>query len=232
MLPLSESEKIPSGTKSLLISGGSTLEGKVPILAHSRSIEELKMKGFRLNFHTGLVDEKEAERIAKMADAISFDFVGDDEVIKKVYNLDATVDDYIRSLENLLKFKKEIYPHITIGLDCGEIGHEYRAIDILSSYTLEKVVFLVFIPTPSTFFENCPPPRIDEIKAIFEYARKHLACELNLGCMYPKGRIRDEIDMAAIEVKFNTITQPSLKIIEYLKMNGYKVSFQDECCIF
>jgi uncharacterized radical SAM superfamily protein len=36
MLPLSESEKIPSGTKSLLISGGSTLEGKVPILAHSR----------------------------------------------------------------------------------------------------------------------------------------------------------------------------------------------------
>jgi uncharacterized radical SAM superfamily protein len=38
--------------------------------------------------------------------------------------------------------------------------------------------------------------------------------------------------MAAIEAKFNTITQPSLKIIEYLKMNGYKVSFQDECCIF
>ncbi len=233
MIPITETKRIPPSTKSLLISGGSTLDGKVPISDHVEEIKALKaLKKFRFNFHTGLVNEKEAAEISKIADAISFDFVGEDDVIKKVYNLNATVADYVKSLENLLKFKKEIYPHITIGLDCGKISHEYKAIDILSKYNLEKVVFLVFIPTPLTYFEKCQPPTIDEIRSIFEYARKKFDCDLNLGCMYPKGKIRDEIAMAAVEAGFNTITQPSEKVIEFLRTNGYDLTFQDECCIF
>jgi len=230
MVPINKTDHIPLNTKSLLISGGSTPDGKVPIMDH---IEEIKkLKNFKLNFHTGLVNEREAMEISKIADAISFDFVGKDETIKKVYNLNAKVEDYVRSLENLLKFKKAVYPHVTVGLDCGKISHEYKAIDILSSYQLEKVVFLVFIPTPMTYFEKCQPPKIEEIKAVFGYARKKFNCDLNLGCMYPKGNLRDEIATAAVEAGFNTITQPSEKLTEFLRKSGYKLTFQDECCIF
>jgi len=233
MIPINKADQIPLSKKSLLISGGSNSDGKVPIIDHIEEIKKLKeSKKFKLNFHTGLVNESEAMKISKIADAISFDFVGDDEVIKKVYNLDATVSDYIESLENLLKFKKEIYPHITVGLDCGKIKHEYKAIDILSLYPLEKVVFLVFIPTPLTYFEKCQPPTIDQIKSVFEYARKKFNCDLNLGCMYPKGKLRDEIATVAVEAGFNTITQPSEKLTEFLRKDGYNLTFQDECCIF
>lgn len=230
MIPINKTALIPSGTKSLLISGGSTIDGKVPVFDHLDEIRALKK--FKLNFHTGLVSENEAREISEAADAVSFDFVGDDRVIKDVYNLNATVLDYVRSLENLLKFKKEIYPHITVGLDCGKIHHEYKAIDILSSYDLEKVVFLVLIPTPSTYFENCKPPDITEIKKVFKYAREKFTCDLNLGCMYPKGDSRDEIALAAIESGFSTITQPSEKIVNMLRKNDFNLTFQDECCIF
>lgn len=230
MIPINKMGIIPESTKSLLISGGSTIEGKVPVIEHLDEIK--KLKKFKLNFHTGLVSEDEAREISEVADAVSFDFVGNDDVIKDVYNLNAKVSDYVESLENLLKFKKEIYPHITVGLDCGKITHEYKAIDILSSYDLEKVVFLVLIPTPSTYFENCNPPDIDEIKKVFKYAREKLTCELNLGCMYPKGKLRDEIALAAIEADFNVVVQPSERIVNLLLEKGFKLTFQDECCIF
>ncbi len=228
---LAKKESILKGTKSLLISGGSTLEGKVPILEHIDEIKALKSKGYRLNFHVGLVDEKEASEISKIASAISFDFVGDDETIRYVYNLDKTVEDYIKTFELLRTYTKKIYPHITVGLMCGKLGHEFRAIDILSRYDHEKIVFIVFIPTANTTFEKCSPPSIQDVRRVFEYARSKFNCELILGCMYPKGNLRDEIGFAAIDNNFNTITQPSPRVIERLKNEGYSIEWSDECCV-
>ncbi len=232
MIPLAKKELIPEGMKSLLISGGSTLEGKVPLLEHVDEIKVLKSKGYRLNFHVGLVDEKEAIEISKIADAISFDFVGDDETIRYVYNLDKTVEDYIKTLELLRKYTRKVYPHITVGLKCGKIGHEFKAIDILSRYDHEKIIFIVFIPTIHTAFEKCSPPSIKDIRKVFSYARAKFNCELNLGCMYPKGNLRDKIGFAAIDNNFNTITQPSPPVIERLKNENYLIEWSDECCVF
>ncbi len=234
MMPLSkvfEEGVIPAGTKSLLVSGGSTLEGKVPILNRIDEIKSLESKGYKLNFHVGLVDEKEAIEISKIADAISFDFVGDDETIHYVYNLKKKVGDYVRTFEILRRYTKNVYPHITIGLNCGKIGHEYKAIDILSHYRHEKIVFIVFIPTLHTAFEECPTPSINDIRKIFKYARKKLSCELILGCMYPGGKLRDEIGFAAIDSDFNTITQPSSHVIERLERENYLIEWSDECCV-
>lgn len=234
MIPLSKlSEKklILKKAKSLLISGGSTLEGKVPLLEHIDEIKALKSKGYRLNLHVGLVDEKEAYEISKIADAISFDFVGDNETIRYVYNLDKRVEDYIRTFELLRKYTKKVYPHITVGLNCGKIEHEFKAIDILSHYDHEKIIFIVFIPTEHTAFEKCSPPFIEDVKRVFNYARSKFSCELNLGCMYPKGKLRDEIGFAALDNNFNTITQPSPRVIERLKNENYLIEWSDECCV-
>ncbi len=225
------SVNIPDGTKSILVSGGSTKDGKVPVLAHMNEIKRLKEKGYKLNFHVGLVDEKEAVEITKIADAISFDFVGDNETIKYVYNLNKRVEDYIRTFEALKKYTDNVYPHITVGLNCSKITHEFKAIDILSRYTQKKVVFIVFIPTKNTAFERCPVPNLKDVEDVFAYARKKFDCDLNLGCMYPTGTHRDEIAMAAIENGFNLITQPSKRIIEYLEKEGYQIEYSDECCV-
>lgn len=231
MLPLPRIDELPEGTKSLLISGGSLSDGKVPVLERIGELEKLKEKGYRLNFHVGLVDGREAREIARLADAVSFDFIGDDSTAKKVYNLDATADDYRRSFEHLLAHTEKVYPHITVGLDCGRISHEYGAVEILSRYELEKVVFIVFIPTPGTAFERCAPPDIGKTEEIFGLARKSFGCELNLGCMYPKGKLREEVAMAAVRSGFDLITQPTRRIVEYLESDGYEIEVQDECCV-
>ncbi len=231
MIPISKTNLIPREAKSLLISGGSTLTGKVPILPHMSEIRKLKEKGYRLNFHVGLVDENEALEISKVADAISFDFVGDDETIRYVYNLDKSVGDYMKTFEALKKHTDNVYPHITIGLNCGKVTHEFKAIDLLSHYKQKKVVFIVFIPTPGTIFEKCPTPSLKDVRAIFEYARLKFKCDLNLGCMYPKGKLRDEIGLAAVENGFNVVTQPSPKVVRVLRERGYSIIWSDECCV-
>lgn len=231
MIPISKTNSIPKGVKSLLISGGSTLEGKVPILPHIDKIKKLKEEGYRLNFHVGLVDEEEALEISKIADAISFDFVGEDETIRYVYNLDKNVDDYVKTFEVLKKYTNNVYPHITIGLNCGKLAHEFKAIDLLSHYKQKKVVFIVFIPTPGTVFERCPAPPLRDIRDVFKYARLKFKCDLNLGCMYPKGKLRDEIGLAAVESGFNVVTQPSPMVVRTLRERGYSIIWSDECCV-
>lgn len=222
---------VPPFTKSVLVSGGSTPDGRVPLLEHMEEIKNLRERGYKLNFHVGLVDDMEAKEISKVADAISFDFVGDEEVIRFVYNLNKKVSDYVRTFEYLRKYTKKVYPHITVGLNCGKVSHEFKSIDILSKYSLEKVVFIVFIPTPGTPFENCPTPSLKDVKSVFTYARKKFTCDLNLGCMYPKGKERDKIAMTAIESGFNVITQPSKKVVDFLEKEGYSIEYSDECCV-
>ncbi len=231
MLPLSNL-KVPPSTKSILVSGGSDLQGKVPVFKHMEEIKKLKNEGYRLNFHVGLVSEKEARVLGELADAISFDFVGNDETIRYVYNLDKSVSDYVKTFEYLRKYTENVYPHVTVGLSCGKIGHEYTAVDLLSHYDVKKVVFIVFIPTVGTYFSECPVPKAEEVRKVFSYAHRKLEnVELILGCMYPRGKHRNDIAMTAIESGFDTITQPSKEIVDFLKRSGYELTFSDECCV-
>jgi len=80
-------EANPGKFKSILVSGGSTVEGKVPILEHMDFIKKVYSMGFKLNFHTGLLTEEEIRTIKPYVERISFDFVYDDRVIQEVYHL-------------------------------------------------------------------------------------------------------------------------------------------------
>lgn len=80
--------------RSLLISGGCDLRGRVPILPHLEAIARAGA-GKRLNWHVGLIDEETMCAIAPYVDTISYDLVGDDETIREVYGLEKTVADYI-----------------------------------------------------------------------------------------------------------------------------------------
>ncbi len=223
--------KISPTTKSFLVSGGSTIEGKVPVYEHIEEIKILKAKGYRLNFHVGLVNDDGAKVLSEIADGISFDFVGDDDTIRYVYNLKKSVSDYIKTFETLIAYSSKVFPHITVGLRCGRLSHEFKAIDLLSRYQPSKVVFIVFIPTPRTDFSRCPVPDLEDIKKVFSYARQKFDHELILGCMYPHGKYRDAITRAAVDSAFNTITQPSKKFVDLLVQKGYQLEFSDECCV-
>lgn len=232
MLPLGRLEQLsPGNYSSLLISGGCDPQGRVPLWKVADMLPGLARE-YRLNLHTGLIDEGLARRVAPYASVVSFDFVGDDATIQEVYGLPRSFDDYVRAYESLKRLAR-VVPHICIGLRGGEISGEYRAIDTLAALGAGALVFLVLIPTRGTRFAHVRPPRLDEVTDIIEYARSALpSTPLYLGCMRPGGTYRDELDLAALQLGVQRIVMPSRKAEEHARRLGMNISYSEECCAF
>ncbi|WP_448375188.1 radical SAM protein [Fervidobacterium sp.] len=185
MIHVKEMEKYVEKYKSFLISGGMLPNGEIPFGEYIEYLKSLKERyNLKYNFHVGFPKEPPFE-IEEIADVISFDFFADSDVIKEVYGIERAPEEILRSV---LPLKVEKVPHITIGILCGKISHEKRALEILSKY-FNSVVLNVFIPTANTKYENCQPPELDEVEEIFKSASE-LFKNVVLGCMHPKGEYR------------------------------------------
>ncbi|MHA1937645.1 MAG: radical SAM protein, partial [Candidatus Thorarchaeota archaeon] len=89
-----------NGGVGLLISGGSTKEGKVPMEPFLPTLRWVKDNtGLILNLHTGMLNKREAENIASTGiDVVSIDLVGSEETLTQVYRLNTSVEEYMGTL--------------------------------------------------------------------------------------------------------------------------------------
>ncbi len=193
-----------AGRKVFLISGGMTKDGKIPFDNHYQLLKSLKDKyNLKYNFHIGFPLEF-PEIVDELADVVSIDFYADSVVLREVYGIDRSIEDQLKVITS---FKRPVVPHITIGVLCGKITHEYTAIDILSNH-FDRIVLNVFIPTRGTFYESCPVPDLNEVERVFEYAKEKFKVVF-LGCMQPKGSYRIELQKRIGFI--DGITKPVLK---------------------
>ena len=216
---------------SILLSGGCSFEGDVPINKHLDTIKQLKEKGYKLNAHVGLMSKETIETVCEYIDIVSFDLVFDKDTIKEVYKIDKTKDDYIRVYESI-KENTEVAPHICIGLKGGEIKGEYEIINYLSENPPKKVTFIVLIPTKNTEYENVSPPDLEKVADVLCEARINLPnTEINLGCMRPRGQYRKELDELALMCGVNKIVLPSRSAKnKAIEMNMDTLETK-ECCV-
>lgn len=216
---------------SLLISGGSDSFGRVPIRENIDLLRKLKKEGYRLNLHTGLIDEEDIDLVKEVADTVSFDFLTDEETIKEVYGIPKTPQDYYDILELMLKKGLNVIPHVTIGILGGKIKGEYDAIRLLKNLPCKEVILLIFVPTKGTEYENRAPVSISEVEKILYYARKILRDKkLTLGCLRPKGSYRYLTDVTAINNSFDKIVMPNIKAKVYAKELHMEIIEKEECC--
>jgi uncharacterized radical SAM superfamily protein len=179
----------------------------------------------------GLASEDEVRAIAPYVDIISFDFVGDDETIREVYGLDYTVDDYIRTYTMLRRYAM-VVPHVTLGLHCGQLCGEYRALDILSAIGLDALVVLAFIPTPGTRYACCEPPALSEVADFLLAARCALPdIRVYLGCMRPGGLYRRDLDCLAVWAGVNKVVNPAPSAVRLATELGLHIEWESECCV-
>lgn len=219
----------PNGAKSLLISGGCDAQGRVPVTRHLETIANLR-PGHRLNWHVGFIEEEAIKAIQPYVDVISFDVIGDAETAREVYGLNVSLDEYVETL-GLLRRYAPVVPHITIGLHGGQIRGEYQAIDALRSLDIDRLILIVFIPTPGTRYASCAPPALDEASRVLAYARQTLPeARLYLGCMRPHGVYRQRLDQVAVANGFDLIVNPTQTAIKAANAAGLSILWGDECC--
>ncbi|HOJ87438.1 MAG TPA: radical SAM protein [Pseudothermotoga sp.] len=196
------------GIQSFLLSGGLDVNGKLPFSnAVLRKLRFLKEKySLQYNFHVGFPDKPLTE-LKEVADVVSFDFFSDTKIMRKIYGIEVEGSRMIEVMKSMGIF---CVPHVTIGVDCGRITHEYRSIEMLSEY-FTSVVLNIFVPTFGTFYESCKPPTIGQVKDLFEYAKK-LFKIVTLGCMQPKGSYRSALQNE-LEGIADVIVKPVRRVV-------------------
>jgi uncharacterized radical SAM superfamily protein len=223
-------QALASPARSALISGGCDQAGRVPVTSQLAQIAELRARGWRLNWHVGLIDEATIRTIAPLVDLVSFDIVGDAVTAREVYGLDLPLADYLRTFD-MLGQHVAVVPHITIGLRGGNLSGEMAALSALAARQVEHLVLLVLIPTPGTRYANCSPPDLGAVADTFIQARLQLPfSELYLGCMRPQGTYRQACDVLAVRAGINVIVNPYHATVALAEELGLQVTWGDECC--
>lgn len=221
------------GSDGLLVSGGSTRTGGVPLLPHLRHVPRIRAElGMKVIVHSGVVSPELAVGLAEAGvDGVMLDIIGADETIREVYHLDLTVADMDRSLRLLADEGLRIIPHIVLGLHYGQFLGEHRALELLTRYPVSTLILVVLVPLVGTPMEHIPPPPTEQIAGFFATARLAApATTINLGCARPLGPVKSELDQAAIDLGLNGIAYPADGAISYARSRGLEPRLYEYCC--
>jgi uncharacterized radical SAM superfamily protein len=213
---------------AVLISGGSSSKGAVPISQHIDSILDLPEK-LQINLHPGYQPVEPLLPLKKRNPVVSFDLPGSDTIIKNVFKLPYCTEDYRQLFISYAKHFDSV-PHICIGLNEGNDSGEENTIDFLSQQHLKQAVFIIFRPTPGTELAGAQPPETKRVSDVLKYAKARLDCQLLLGCMRPAGTYRRDVDILAWLYGIRKIVQPHHDLIKILKHHDIQINEYKNCC--
>jgi len=221
------------GCVGFLISGGCLPDGSVPLERFVEALAQIKRDlGLRIVAHTGLIDLQLARKLKEAeVDAALIDVIGSDETIKEVYQLNAQVEDYDRSLKALHDSGIPLVPHVLVGLHHGKLKGELQALKMISKYDPSAVIVIALTPIMGTPMEEVTPPKPGDILRVLITARFMMpSTPLVLGCVRPKGKHRVETDILAVKAGVNAIAFPSGDAVRLADSVGLAVSFSSLCC--
>lgn len=220
----------------VLISGGSLSDGSVPLIDYLGVIKKVKEKtDLIINTHTGLLNEPTAQKLAEAGiDIVSFDINMDREIIRDIYHLDKDLNDYKKAIELLKKYNLNIVPHICVGLHYGSLRKELESLKYIKESEINPalIVLIVLIP-PKNSKGRFETPTSNAIAKIIAITRHMFpTTEISLGCMRPRNKSRDSIEMKALKGGITRIEMPSKKVLKTFKKEKPQTEFQffSACC--
>lgn len=222
-----------AGASGCLVSGGCLPNGSVPLKQFIPVLGRIKRElGLTVLVHTGIVDAATAEALKTAGvDAALIDIIGSNETINRVYNLNATVEDYARSLKALQEASLNFVPHVIVGLHDGKLQGEFHALQLIARYDPSALVLIAFMPIRGTAMARIKPPQPIDIARVAATARLMFPeTPIALGCMRPKGKHRAETDVLCLKTGVDAVAFPSEKAVAYAERQGYALSFSYCCC--
>ena len=214
---------------AVLISGGSTSAGEVPIRQHVDAILSLPPH-LKLNLHTGYQSAESLLPLKQKNPVVSFDLPVCDEVVKEVYGLPYSHDDFRRLYLEYSRHFRTV-AHVTLGLaPSGKAAEEMATVKFLAESGASEVVFLIFRPTPGTRMCNIAPPAIERVIPVLVEARRLFADRVQIGCMRPAGIYRRNFDILAWLHGYRRFVMPDHKLLQILEENGISIICRSNCC--
>ncbi len=212
-----------------LISGGSTCDGEVPLKQHLKDILELP-EHLRLNLHAGYQSPEALLALKDRKPVVSFDLPTSDAVVKNVYGLKYTRDEF---RQQYLQFCRHFHTvaHVTLGLSPKDFpAGEEDTIRFLAENKASEVVILVFRPTPGTRMADVEPPELDKVITLLREAKRVLNCPILIGCMRPAGVYRRSFDILAWMHGCRKFVMPDHQLLTILENHQIIVSNHNNCC--
>ena len=221
------------GGVGFLISGGCLPDGSVPLERFTGAIAQIKRDtGLTIVVHTGLISDETARKLKEAGvDASLIDVIGSNETIREVYQLNAKIEDFDRSLEALHKAGIPLVPHVLVGLHYGRVKGELRSLEMIAKYDPAAVIVIALTPIKGTAMEKVAPPTPEDITRVLVAARFILPSKpVVLGCVRPKGNHRVKTDELAIKAGVNAIAFPTEGAIRRAESMGLETTFSPLCC--
>lgn len=221
------------GCIGFLVSGGCLPDGSVPLENFIETIAQIKRDlGLTIVAHTGLIDDQTAKKLKDAGvDAALIDVIGSNETISEIYQLNAKVEDYDKSLKALHESGIPLVPHVLAGLHYGKLKGEFQSLKMISKYNPAAVIIIAFVPIRGTVMENVKPPTPEDIARMLIAARLMLpTTPLVLGCARPKGKHRVKTDLLAVKAGVNAIAFPTEEAIRLAESMGLTATFSPVCC--
>ena len=224
------------GAVGFLLSGGCDKNGVMlnlrkllPVVKQIKKETDLVVK-----LHAGLVDKELAEDIvAAGVDIASVEVVGSNKTIQEIFDFNATVDSYADTLQNLeAAGMPYIVPHICIGLHYGKLKGEFHALEVIKNFCDPSLlVLIIFRPTKGTILEQCKIPSADDVSTVVEKAKELFPeKDVSLGCIRPRARFREEIELAALKAGVTRMEIPSKNTLRCASEMGYTIKKIHACC--
>jgi len=221
------------GSEGLLVSGGSTRSGGVPLTPHLQHVPRIRAElGMKVIVHSGVVSPALADSLAEAGvDGVMLDIIGADETIRDVYHLDLTTADFARSLAVLSAHGLRIIPHIILGLHYGTFLGEHRALEMVLDANPSTLILVVLVPLVGTKMAHLRPPPVADVVDFFATARQAAPdIPVNLGCARPMGQAKVDMDTAAVDLGLNGIAYPADGVIAYAESRGVLARRFEYCC--
>ncbi len=213
------------GVRGILLSGGWTREGILPVEPYLDALVEAKRRhGFVFNIHLGLETRREVlKRVAEFADIIDYEFTLSKWMVNAVRGLPFSPTRYLEALDAMLDTGLDVVPHVFLWHPGSSRELLRREIAEIVDRGVKKLNLLVYMPP-----EGDVDARIaEELKGLASYVRELYPWEIYLGCMRPRAA-RQVLDSYVIEEGIVArIANPSLNAT---RLHSGKLEFYDACC--
>ena len=221
-----------NGARGMLITGGCDTKGKVPTAAAAQSIKIVKQQTDLIVIaHTGFITPNEARALKDSGlDGIAFDVVGDAGTVRRVYGLDVTEDDYLKSLQAISDAGINIFPHVCVGLDFGTMCGELSALELIRHIKPTTVVITGLMPVAGTAMSSVKPDPYDFAEVFCRAVELFPEIPVTLGCAHSSGRDRELIEQIAFECGVFNIALPTRSFVKYAHAKGYRIEYFGTCC--